>query len=637
MSNRVVEAVLRLSSKLGSMAAFRQLSSNFDKIDMKARAFNRSQALIAANGQKLHAAMLRFLAPAAVAAGAGVSIKAYAEIERRMERIGITADASADETKAALGRVRQIADDIRAPVDQVVDGLDNLTASGKTMKEALALLSPVSRTAQAADADFGQMATTADAISNSFGITADKMERAFDIVAKGGKEGKFELKDMAAELPSLAPAFTALGYKGEAGLARLVAYLQTVRMETGMSSEAATSFMDVLTKMESTNVVNNFAKFGVDVRRGLAEARKRGEDPIEAFFNMAHKAIKGDMSKLPQLFTDKQMLIGARAIMRNTNALKQYEAAMSDAAGTVERDLNRIVNTTEAKLDRLGNSWRQLKENIGAGLIDMGVGSLMDGASTQMSKAQAINQSLDDQGMSWFEKRMWWLKNGNIGADPKAQDEMAWRGGYRTEEERRAIAAYGEFGKSRSAGNAAASISKPRKKDKFGLPVDGPIPAGRAAKSDGFDEAFAARKYAAEMADQYALAGNRNQRHGTPRTMPDTSANWAQHEAASMAGYRKNYREIENEVTLALDSLASEIGTKIVDSGRPAGQSLGDTAATVMSMQADSIGARMGTAFGTAIAPYIKELFSWKPVGPGIAVNADVGRSGGDTQRSGGQ
>lgn len=630
MSNRVVEAVLRLSSKLGSMSAFRQLSSQFDKIDQKAQAFNRRQSLMAANSQKLQAAMLRYAAPAAVLAGAGISIKAYAEIERRMERIGITADASAGETKDALGRVRQIADDIRAPVDRVVDGLDNLTASGKTMKEALALLSPVSRTAQAADADFGQMATTADAISNSFGIAADKMERAFDIVAKGGKEGKFELKDMAAELPSLAPAFAALGYKGEAGLSRLVAYLQTVRMETGTSSEAATAFGDLLTKLESTNVANNFKKFGVDVRRGMAEARKQGLDPIDAFFKMTRQALKGDMSKLPQLFTDKEMQRAARAILRNTDALKQYETAMGEAAGTVERDLARIVNTTEAKLDRLGNSWRQLKESIGGGLIDMGVGSLMDGASDQMTKAQAINKALDDQGMSWTDKRLWWLKNGNIGADMSAQNEMAWRGGFRTEEERRAIAGYGEFGKSRDAAAAQARITPKLKKDKFGMPVDGPIPPRRATQGDSFDEAFASRKYASDLAEQYALAGNRNQRHGAPRSMPDTSANWAQHKADSMAGYRKDYREIENEITLALDDIASKLGTTIADSGKP----MGDTAASAIAAQADGIGTRIGTAIGAALGPFFAsvkaDLFSWKPVGPGVAVNADVGRSGGD-------
>ncbi|MEP9397942.1 phage tail tape measure protein [Mesorhizobium sp. KR2-14] len=596
--------------------------------------------MIAVGSQKMQAAMLRYAAPAAVLAGAGVSIKAYAEIERRMERIGITADASADETKAALERVRQIADDIRAPVEQVVDGLDSLTASGKTMKEALALLSPVSRTAQAADANFGEMATTADAIANSFGIAADKMERAFDIVAKGGKEGKFELKDMASELPSLAPAFTALGYKGEAGLARLVAYLQTVRMETGMSSEAATSFMDVLTKMESTNVVNHFKEFGIDVRRGLAQARRSGQDPLEAFFAMTRAAIKGDMSKLPQLFTDKQMLIGVRAILRNTEALKQYETAMSDAAGTVERDLARIVNTTESKLDRLGNSWRQLKESIGGGLVDMGAGDLMDGASQQMSKAQAINKALDDQGMSWLEKRMWWLKNAHLGADPAGQDAMAWRGGYRTEDERRAIAAYAEYGASRNAATAQSRIAPRLPRDKTGLPITGPIPPARAAGGDGFSEAYAAQKRTADMAEQYALAGNRYRRYGAPRTISETSANWAQHEAESMADYRKNYRQIENEVTLALDSLAKDVGTTIVDSGRPAGQSLGDTAAVALSMQADSIGARIGTSFGLAAKSLLNGLLSdlARPVGslPRRGVNADLGRAGGDVQASGG-
>jgi hypothetical protein len=133
-------------------------------------------------------------------------------------------------------------------------------------------------------------------------------------------------------------------------------------------------------------------------------------------------------------------------------------------------------------------------------------------------------------------------------------------------------------------------------------------------------------------------AGNRNQRYGAPRSMPETSANWAQHEAESMAGYRKNYREIENEVSLALDGLAKDLGTSIADSGAPAGQNLGNTAADAIAAKSDGIGARIGAAFLGVVGPALSDLM--KPVGSlprRNGVNADLGRSGGDVQASGGQ
>lgn len=64
------------------------------------------------------------------------------------------------------------------------------------------------------------------------------MQRAFDVLVTQGKAGKFELKDMAQYLPSLAPAAAAVGLKGAEGLNQLAAVLQTVRTQTGSAGAA---------------------------------------------------------------------------------------------------------------------------------------------------------------------------------------------------------------------------------------------------------------------------------------------------------------------------------------------------------------------------------------------------------------
>jgi hypothetical protein len=77
--------------------------------------------------------------------------------------------------------------------------------------------------------------------------------------------------------------------------------------------------MDVLTKMNSVTVSNSFKKqFGVDLRNEMKKAKAAGEDTLEAFIRLSKEAVNGDMSKLPLLFTDKQMLIGMRALMNHT-------------------------------------------------------------------------------------------------------------------------------------------------------------------------------------------------------------------------------------------------------------------------------------------------------------------------------
>lgn len=428
MANRTIEAILRLSAKAGSMAGFQRVASNLDKIDRKTKAFNRSQSVLAKSNRALYATALRYAAPAVLGAAAVSATKDFAALERRLTRIGITAEASSEDMDAAFSRVRQIADDLSAPVENVVDGLESLVASGKTLDEAMALLPEVSAAAQAADADFNSMATTADAIAESFHLAAGEMGRAFDIIAKGGKEGKFELKDMADQLPSLAPAFAALGYDGEEGLKRLTAALQIVRKETGTSGEAATAFMDVISKMNSETIANNFKKFGVNIRKEMKAAQRAGEDTLEAFIRISREAVNGDLSQLPRLFTDKQMLVGMRALINRTDDLRGMFEKLGDATGTVRADIARLAKDSQADLDRLGNSWDRLKMSFGKGLVDAGAVDVLDAVSGNIEKGAAIRKALEARGMDYWQRENWLFRNTFNG---DAKDKMAIEGGWK--------------------------------------------------------------------------------------------------------------------------------------------------------------------------------------------------------------
>ncbi|MAY64001.1 MAG: phage tail tape measure protein [Rhizobiales bacterium] len=477
MSNRTIEAVLRLSAKLGSMAGFQRLSKELAGVDQKAKRFNRTQSILAKANRELYASAMRYAGPAVLAYGATKAAKEFATLERRLTRIGINADATKDQMTKAMAQVRGIADDLDTPVDNIVDGLDSLIQSGKSLDEALAFLPSVSRTAHAADADFNDMATTADSVANSFDIAADRMENAFDILAMGGKAGKFELKDMAAELPSLAPAFAALGYKGEAGLKKLTAALQVVRMETGQSGEAATSFMDVITKMNSETVSNNFKKkFGMDIRKEMEKARKAGEDTLDAVIRLSREAVNGDLSKLPLLFTDKQMLIGMRALMNHTGDLKDLFEELGGAAGAVNADIKKLATDGQADIDHLANSWDRLKKSVGKGVMDAGAADAMDYVANSIDYAGAVNAGLEKSGVNGFWARSKW----GVMHDQAAKNGMAWRGGYRTDEQRKMIAGYGKYGVSRAdtppiamlgEGVVPLPVARPGFADQNGIPA----------------------------------------------------------------------------------------------------------------------------------------------------------------------
>ncbi|MEM9734240.1 MAG: phage tail tape measure protein [Pseudomonadota bacterium] len=383
MANRTIEAELLLTAKDRTKRAFDSVSKQLAQAERQAKKYNRQQSVMARRAA-MAARGIAAVGGAAVVASAQ-SYRKFSGDERTLTRIGITAEATREQMAAVRDELYGLASNTGMQFSDSIKGLDALTASGRSLKEAMALLPSVMATAQASGADVADIATSADALAGSLKISGENMQTAFDIIVAGGKAGKFELRDMAQFIPSLAPAFQALGYEGEKGLQKLVAALQVVRKTTGTSGEAATAFMDVIQKMETDTVTNKFKKFGVDLRKELAAARKEGKDVLETFINLSREAISGDMSKLPQLFADKQLLTGMRALMNGADDMERFMKALSNVKGTTLRDLGVVLDDQQAKLDKAANSAGRLASSLGA-IVAGPIGNVMDGAANMVER-----------------------------------------------------------------------------------------------------------------------------------------------------------------------------------------------------------------------------------------------------------
>ncbi len=300
------------------------------------------------------------------------SVKRHAEAERAITRIGVTADASKEALADVGSTAFKIAQDVAMPYNKVVGGLDVLVAKGRSLKDAMAFLPSVARTASAAGAEVEDIANTADSVSANFKIASDQMQGAFDIMAAGGKAGQFELKDMARYLPSLAPSAAAAGFKGQEGLRDLVSMLQIVRKGTGSAEGAASSVENIFQKMETEETGKRFKKFGIDLAAGMAKGRKEGRNLVDVFEELTATALKGDLSKIPKLFQDQEFARGVRALMTYSGERqKMSKMIASSAAGSVAADLDKVTKDVQAKLDRLENVLVSRMRQIGAAISDV--------------------------------------------------------------------------------------------------------------------------------------------------------------------------------------------------------------------------------------------------------------------------
>lgn len=364
----------------------------------------RAAASSAAANAGVYAASARVLGPAAVALGGAKAFKSFADTDLAVTRIGITADATDEQIRTLQASMRDLAFQSGKSFAEVRDGMDSLVAGGMNLPEALPALPAIAKTAQAAGAEIRDMATTTLALNQNLGIATDKMQSAFDILVKGGKAGKFELKDMARFFPSIAPAAVAAGMKGEQGLMRIVAALQTIRAGTGTTEEAAASLQNIFAKMESEKTTGAFKAFGIDLRSEMAKARKEGKDLLSVFIELTERATKGDLSKIPQLFSDMEFARGMRALLSFRKLNADVMEQLRNAAGASELDFQRVMKSPAIAVNQLSESFSRLGTSIGYAIEQ--AGKLVDegGTSGILGKVAGYFEKLADDEFNVNER-----------------------------------------------------------------------------------------------------------------------------------------------------------------------------------------------------------------------------------------
>jgi TP901 family phage tail tape measure protein len=505
MSNRTIEAILRVSAKLGNMAAFNTLGGKLAQVDRQAKLFNRTQTAMAAGGRELNAMMLRFAAPAAIGYGLTRSVKEFASYERMMTRTGMKLDASRQQMRGMGDDVAQIADRYALARGEVTELLDAYAETGATLADVNANLPSLAKVQQGLGASGSDVAATWDAAAKSFGLATNNIEKFFDVVAAGGAIGKFEGSDLARYLPSLMPVAATQGFTGMEGTERLVGLLETMRDYVGTSQEAATATADFLEKISSPDVEKRFGEAGINLRKELGKAKENGEDILLVMSHIINKATRGDASRLSELFGERDSRRVARLLMTQFDALEGKIATIRERSkGMISSNVNQVLEDAQAKIDRLGNSWDKLLMSVGSGFVDLGGADALSAVARNIDYATAVNSGLEKTGAaSGFWDRTWW----GITHDQADKDHAARFGGYRAPAERALLDTLAPQVGEYAAGIASSRAVTPRlPKDATGLPLRGPILTGRSGTRDqvlrddlSLEEQYSAYGRAADM------------------------------------------------------------------------------------------------------------------------------------------
>lgn len=292
----------------------------------------------------------------AVAAGAFAAANNAANFNRENKMIGLTADMKPEEVQA-MGQAmlvtgtatNQFASDIQA-----AQGF--LVAAGQDYKEAQANLLTIGRTATATGSDILDVSKASFTLSDSLKIDPSQMKSAMGILVQAGKEGNFEFKDMAKNLPVLGAQFQALKMGGKEAAATMGAALQIARKGAATSDEAANNMNNFLAKILSPETLKKAKKnFGVDLYKIVTTAQKKGKNPFEAAMHSVMKMTKnGDQKLLGELFGDMQVQNFVRPMIQNWKEYQRIKAtSLGAGSAVIDRDFANITKDNAERLKQL--------------------------------------------------------------------------------------------------------------------------------------------------------------------------------------------------------------------------------------------------------------------------------------------
>ncbi|CUJ86319.1 Phage-related minor tail protein [Achromobacter sp. 2789STDY5608615] len=210
-------------------------------------------------------------------------------------------NAAEDRARRIAGRTemdRAIRDAIRyggGTRESASATLNSLLSSGRfNSADSMTIFREAQRAATANQASGDEFAQIAFAANASMGIKPQEMARVFGAATFAGQSGAFEIRDLAASLPSQFASARNVGLSGVTGVAKLAALNQATRLTAGTSAEAATNTENLLTKMGAQDTRNNFAKLGIRYDKRLAEGRMAGLDALDVTANIIEEQLAKD-------------------------------------------------------------------------------------------------------------------------------------------------------------------------------------------------------------------------------------------------------------------------------------------------------------------------------------------------------
>lgn len=370
--NEVGQALRRLESEQKKLGGTNQAIAQ--QIDQLRRANERLLAVEkarTANQEKQQQLRQQFGDTAMVGAAIALPTVALfgksAQFNYDLQVIGNTANMTSAQIKQMGTDITRVSDETGQSGETIKNAFGFLVAAGQDVDKVSGNIRAIGRTATASAAEIEDVAKASFVLGDALKIgEGQAMQDAMDALVQSGKEGNFEFKAMAAELPVLAGAFQALKFTGQEAVASMGAYLQIARKGASTESEAANNFNNFLAKILSPETLKKSEQLGGNLYGVVSKAQAAGKNPIEAALTEINRITKGgDQKLLGELFADMQVQNFVRPALQNLEKYEEIKNKALNSRGVVDKDFAKMMATDKLAIDNLKNAFSGLGKTIG--------------------------------------------------------------------------------------------------------------------------------------------------------------------------------------------------------------------------------------------------------------------------------
>ncbi|HHG0226761.1 TPA: phage tail tape measure protein [Escherichia coli] len=371
MSNRLnTEILINLTGNLTAKA--RQYGANMSEFARTSqRAMSIVKATSAAAGRGLDVLGNRYTAAIAGFGGSAI-LNNIAATDRRMTRLGITAGKTKDEINAVFSDVQDMS--IKAKIDdkELVGFLETVT----TMTGDIEFGIKNKGTAALAIAGTGSSGESIGALYSQFqkyGVNDEKDSTlALDLLNRLGKEGAYELKDLAEKAGPALSLYAAAGGRGIKGIKDVGVLMESARDTTGNRDTAATLVENFIREIQDPKIAKALREKGVNTKDTNGQLKSLPDLVLALALGSAKGAAKNraagdkDASALGELksvgFTQTSLdLISGASSKKGQENLLRYNAVVADGKSIQEdaayaaQDFTSAMQSLATTLEKFAN------------------------------------------------------------------------------------------------------------------------------------------------------------------------------------------------------------------------------------------------------------------------------------------